>query len=232
MTLTEPVFTPKSTGTLPAAEVVYPDSDGQPMADNTKQFRHIMTIQGGLAALFANRPDVFVAGDLLWYPVEGRNTIRAAPDVMVVFGRPPGDRGCYQQWREADQAPQVVFEILSPGNTTAEMVRKFDFYQRYGVEEYYLYDPDRGSLRGWQRRSGQLYEITGMHGWISPWLGVRFALEGTELVLYRPDGRRFESFIELDQRAEADRQRAEAEYQRAERLAERLRALGVDPDQL
>lgn len=95
---------------------------------------------------------------------------------------------------------------------------KFDFYQRYGVEEYYLYDPDRGSLRGWQRRSGQLQEIAGINGRISPWLGVRFTLEGTELVLYRPDGRRFESFIELDQRAQ--------------RLAERLRAMGVDPDQL
>ncbi|MDQ5911572.1 MAG: Uma2 protein [Pseudomonadota bacterium] len=225
MTLTQPVLAPKLPGIPPAAEVIYPDSDGQPMADNTKQFRYIMTIQGGLAALFANRPDVFVAGDLLWYPVEGRNTIRAAPDVMVVFGRPPGDRGSYQQWREDDVAPQVVFEILSPGNTTTEMVRKFDFYQRYGVEEYYLYDPDRGALRGWQRRSGQLQEIAVINGWISPWLGVRFTLEGTELVLYRPDGRHFESFIELDQRAEA-------EHQRAERLAERLRALGVDPDQL
>ncbi len=232
MTLTQPVLAPKLPGIPPATEVVYPDSDGQPMADNTKQFRYIMTIQGGLAALFAHRLDVFVAGDLLWYPVEGRNTIRAAPDVMVVFGRPPGDRGSYQQWREADLAPQVVFEILSPGNTTTEMVRKFDFYQRYGVEEYYLYDPDRGSLRGWQHRSSQLHEIAGINGWISPWLGVRFTLEGTELVLYRPDGRRFETFIELDQRAEAEYQRAQAEHQRAERLAERLRALGVDPDQL
>lgn len=78
-----------------------------------------------------------------------------------------------------------------------------------------------------------------MEGWVSPRLRVRFSLDGNDLVLYRPDGRRFETFLELEQRAEAERQRAEAErlradreQQRAERLAERLRALGVDPDAL
>src|SRR3712207_8484741 len=44
-------------------ETVYPDSDGQPMADNTRQFRWIVTIQGGLDALFRDDPNVFVAGE-------------------------------------------------------------------------------------------------------------------------------------------------------------------------
>ena len=215
---------------IPRTEIIYPDSDGKPMADNTRQFRYIVTIQGGIAALFADRPDVFVAGDLLWYPVEGNNKIRAAPDTMVVFGRPPGDRGSYLQWREDGLAPQVVFEVLSPGNTVVEMIHKFRFYEQYGVEEYYVYDPDRGSLDGWIRRGSRLEDIAEMEGWVSPRLGIRFSLAGMDLVLYRPDGRRFETFLELEQRAEQATQRAEAERQRAERLAERLRALGVDPD--
>src|SRR5215217_4662375 len=109
----------------PAAQpaIVYPESDGQPMADNTKQFRWIVTIEGGLDALFRDHPQVFVAGDLLWYPVEGRPDIRMAPDVLVSFGRPKGDRGSYQQWCEQHIAPQVVFEILSPGNRAAEMIK-------------------------------------------------------------------------------------------------------------
>ena len=234
--LAAPVRNPASAGAMstPAqrTEIIYPESDGKPMADNTKQFRYIVTLQGGIAALFADNPNVFVAGDLLWYPVEGNNKIRAAPDTLVVFGRPPGDRGSYLQWREDGLAPQVVFEVLSPGNTVTEMARKFSFYERYGVDEYYLYDPDRGDLLGWIRQDGRLEEVPEMEGWISPRLGVRFSLEGSELVLYRPDGRRFETFLELEQRAEAERQRAEAERQRAERLAERLRALGVDPDTL
>jgi len=72
-------------------EIIYPDSDGQPMADNTKQFRWIVTIKENLEILFAEVPDVFVAGDLLWYPIEGNNKTRIAPDAMVVFGRPKGD---------------------------------------------------------------------------------------------------------------------------------------------
>src|SRR5215216_2728529 len=119
-----------------AQEIVYPDSDGQPMADNTKQFRWIVTIQGGLDTLFSDNPSVFVAGDLLWYPVEGNPALRVAPDAMVVFGRPKGDRGSYRQWREDGIAPQVVFEVLSPGNTLGEMLQKLHFYERYGVEEF------------------------------------------------------------------------------------------------
>lgn len=213
-------------------EIYYPESDGNPMSDNTRQFRYIVTIHSGIADLFAGDPNVFVAGDLLWYPVEGSNTTRAAPDVMVAFGRPPGDRGSYLQWKEANIPPQVVFEVLSPGNTFTEMQRKFAFYERHGVEEYYLYDPDNGELSGWQRTVRGLEGIADMQGWVSPRLGIRFDLEGNELVLTRPDGRRFETFVEIMQRAEAERERADAERERAEHLAERLRALGVDPSDL
>jgi hypothetical protein len=66
-----------------------------------------------------------------------------------------------------------------------------------------------------------------MENWVSPRLGVRFTLEGTDLVLYRPDGRRFETFVELERRAEAERQRAEAERQRAEAERQRGREEGL-----
>jgi Uma2 family endonuclease len=141
------------------APIIYPQSDGKPMADNTTQFRWIVTIQGGLDALFRDHPDIFVAGDLLWYLVAGHPEISTAPDVMVAFGRPKGDRGSYLQWEEDGIAPQVVFEILSPGNTIAGMTRQFRFYERHGVEEYYLYDPDSGELSGWQRQGETLEEI-------------------------------------------------------------------------
>jgi len=69
-----------------------------------------------------------------------------------------------------------------------------------------------------------------MQGWVSPRLGVRFALNADgELELYRPDGERFASYVELAAQREQERQRAEQERQRAERLAAQLRALGVEP---
>jgi Uma2 family endonuclease len=211
-----------------ASDVVYPDSDGKRMADNTKQFRWIVAIEQNLEWLFQNDANVFVAGDLLWYPVEGNNRLSTAPDAMVVFGRPKGDRGSYQQWREDDLPPQVVFEILSPCNTKREMDRKLLFYHNYGVEEYYLYDPDRIVLSGWCRsEDGWLDQIESMNGWVSPRLDIRFEL-GEELELYRPDGTPFFSFAEVNQRmetvqqqAEQERQRAEQEHQRAEQERQR-----------
>jgi Uma2 family endonuclease len=129
-------------------QIEYPEDNGEPLSDNTLQFRWIMTIQGGLDALFAQNPNVFVAGNLLWYPVAGDNKIRQAPDVMVAFGRSKGYRGSYRQWEEGGISPQVVFEVMSPGNRAGELERKFGFYERYGVEEYYIVDPDRNELAG------------------------------------------------------------------------------------
>jgi Uma2 family endonuclease len=203
------------------AQLTYPHSDGQPMADNTTQFRWIVTIQGGLEALFREAPQVFVAGDLFWYPVEGHPEIRMAPDVLVAFGRPKGDRSSYLQWEEDGIAPQVVFEILSPGNTIAVMLRKFRFYERYGVEEYYLYDPKGGELSGWQRQGDTLEEIVSMAGWVSLRLGIRFELDSGVLQLYHPNGERFATYVELLEQREQERQRAEQERQRAEQERQR-----------
>jgi Uma2 family endonuclease len=206
-------------------EIIYPESDGKPMADNSIQFRHITVTVTNLEILLQDNPDAFAIGDMLWYPEEGNNTLRTAPDAMVVFGRPKGDRGAYLQWKEGGIAPQVVFEILSPGNRRAEMEQKFNFYDRYGVEEYYLYDPDRGRLQGWLRQRGALRSIERMQGWRSPRLGIRFDLEGKELKLYYPDGRRFSTLLELDHLREAAEARAQAAEARAEAAEARLREL-------
>lgn len=211
-------------------QISYPDSDGQPMADNTKQFRWIVLIKENLELLLADHPEVFVAGDLLWYPVEGHPEIRMAPDAMVVFGRPKGDRGSYRQWEEDNIPPQVVFEILSPGNRVKEMTRKLQFYERYGVEEYYIYDPDSNELEGLQRRDRSLQLLEEINGWVSPRLGIQFSVTLETLEIYRPDGRKFLSSLELEQERQQALQRAEQESQRAERLAEQLRALGIDPE--
>jgi Uma2 family endonuclease len=227
-------------------DIIYPDSDGQPMADNTKQFELIVLIKKNLDVLFANDPNVFVAGDLLWYPIEGDNKTKIAPDVMVVFGRPKGDRGSYQQWQEDNIPPQVVFEILSPGNSLKEMAKKLQFYDRYGVEEYYLYDPDKVDLTGWLRSEDGLEVIEEMAGWVSPRLGIRFELSEGELVIYRPDGERFATYVELAQRVEQERQekeqaqqQAQQERQRAEQAEAELQTLrallqerGINPNDL
>jgi len=221
-------------------EVLYPDSDGEPTAQNTIQYQYIGAIQVGLDAMFADNPDVFVAADMLWYPVEGKPDIKNTLDVMVVFGRPKGARGSYRQWEEDGVAPQVVFKITSPGATIAEMRSKRMFYNRHGVAEYYEYNPEIGTLDVWTRQKSSLRNAFFTDEWRSPLLGVTLKIETNgELIVYRPNGERFLRPVELkaladlaEARAERERNRAERERERAERLAAKLRELGIDPEQI
>jgi Uma2 family endonuclease len=222
-------------------EIDYPDSDGNPMSDNTEQYRWIVIIKENLEIIFANDPNVFIGGDLLWYPVRYTQQ-RVAPDVMVVFGRPKSRRGSYKQWEEDNIAPQVAFEILSPSNKDRRGIdsldEKFAFYETYGIQEYYIYDPDDFVLQGWEYSEERFVRIEMQSQWVSPLLQIRFEWQdGKELVLYRPNGQRFLSSVELEQRAVSAEQRAVSAEQRAEQaerntvhLANRLRALGIDPD--
>ena len=219
-------------------EIIYPDSDGQPMADSTTQYRWITKIKGGCDAIFKENENVFIAGDLLWYPVEGKPQICQSPDTMVVFGRPKGDRSSYRQWREDNMPPQVVFEIRSHNDSDTKMAKKFSFYQRYGVEEYYLYDPESNNLQGWQRIEGLLEVIEPMNNWVSPRLGIKFAWQEEGLEIYAPNGESLVDYVDLyaqkeleKQEKELAQQRAEQERQRAEKLLAQLRAAGIEPEE-
>jgi Uma2 family endonuclease len=112
------------------------------------------------------------------------------------------------------------------------MTRKFQFYERYGIEEYYIYDPDRANLDGYLRQGSFLEPIDTLQDWISPRLGTRFGLSSDgKLELFRPDGQPFETYEQLAARAEQERLRAEQAEAEIQRLREQLRSLGKDPDQ-
>jgi hypothetical protein len=120
------------------------------------------------------------------------------------------------------------------------MIQKFKFYERHGVEEYYLYDPQNVELTGWRLVDEQLEAIAQMDGWVSPRLGVRFGLsEESGLQMFGPSGEPFVSFVELAQlreQAETRAQQAEGlleqERSRSQALEARLREMGIDPNQL
>jgi Uma2 family endonuclease len=210
--------------------ILYPESDGKPMAENTEQYRWIVMLKENLEVLFA-AVEVFIAADLLWYPVQVKNSPDAvvepfylrsqAPDVMVIFGRPKGKRGSYRQWQENNIPPQVVFEILSPSNTTTQGVRemqsKFNFYQTHGVEEYYIYDPETYKLQGWLRQGENLEAIANTNNWTSPRLGIRFVEQSNQdLEIYYPDGRKFISTQEFSAQAEKAQEQAQLAQQQAQ----------------
>ena len=206
------------------ASSLYPDSDGQLMADNTEQYQWIVRLVSNLRLLLKDQT-ACVAGDLLWYPVEvreeGAKPPSQAPDVMVALGRPAGYRGSYKQWQEAGIAPQVVFEIISPSNSATELLKKQDFYSQHGVLEMYFYDPESYEFWGLVREAtdASFDPITSLTlPWASPVLGIRFEMFEDGLSIFYPSGELFKDPEEFA----AERDRAWA----------KLRELGIDPSEL
>ncbi len=62
------------------------------------------------------------------------------PDLCVICNEEKLDA------RGAFGAPELVIEILSPGNSNKEMKYKFDLYEEAGVLEYWIVNPENRTL--------------------------------------------------------------------------------------
>ena len=121
--------------------IVYPSSDGEPMSENDFQFTVMIETATTLRQRYADRPDVYVGGDMLMYYRMNDNQTRVSPDVFAVFGvtdkRP---RNSWIVWREG-KPPDFVLEVASPGTWRRDGAAKRDIYAEMGVTEYWRFDP-------------------------------------------------------------------------------------------
>ena len=92
----------------------------------------------------------------------------------------------------------MAFEVLSPGNDYKEMADKLQFYDTYGVEEYYVYDPDRNTLEVYLRQGTVLRRFWPKEDFVSPRLRIRFQLGEPEMYVFYPDNSRFLTHEEFD----------------------------------
>ncbi|MFL5805023.1 MAG: Uma2 family endonuclease [Roseiflexaceae bacterium] len=141
MASTQPILPSSRTGVLdPHGIVVYPDSDGKPMAENDPQYRAIVNTRFALEQHYLHESHVYIGADLLIYYEEGDTTKSVAPDVFASLGVPKTARRTYQIWMEG-KAPDVVFEFASLGTWRADVSWKRGLYLGIGVQEYFLFDP-------------------------------------------------------------------------------------------
>ena len=173
------------------ADIDYPSSDGLPMAESDSQRKTMTYAIEALDAHFGSRPDVYVSGNLFLYHQEGKDKVRVAPDVFVVFGTAKRDRSSYLLWQEA-KGPDFVLEIASESTWRADLGTKRDTYADLGVSEYWLYDPTGNylepPLQG-LRLTGDRYEPLPVRGGDA--LTGRSEVLGLELRLYPDDRFRF-----------------------------------------
>lgn len=62
------------------------------------------------------------------------------PDIMIVCDKDKLDG------KRCNGAPDFIIEIVSPGNPADDYVRKLYYYQKYGVREYWIVDPQRKNI--------------------------------------------------------------------------------------
>jgi hypothetical protein len=83
---------------LPDTPVFYRDSDGEPMAESDIQLHPLIYAINALRAFFADRTQVYVAGNLFVYYEEDDPKAVVTPDMFVVFGVPSHARSSYKVW--------------------------------------------------------------------------------------------------------------------------------------
>lgn len=145
---------------VPAGEVEYPFCDGQPMAHSQPQHRTITYATEALHSHFRNSPDVHVRGDMFVYYRNGDPDVQIVPDLMVIRGIDVAPQKSYRIW-EVGVVPQFVMEVLSPSTYEDDKGDKKFVYERLGVQEYWLFDPQGGLLDPQTDRRVQGYCLNG-----------------------------------------------------------------------
>jgi Uma2 family endonuclease len=157
-------------------KIVYPSSDGRPMAESDLHRDWMIRIIERLQNHFRGRR-VYVSGNLLIYYEKGNPRRCIAPDVFAVKDCDPRARRVFKIWEEK-RAPNVVMETTSPTTQREDLEWKMDVYARLKVAEYFLYDPQ-----------GE---------WLSPGLiGYRLAGLEYEPIAPQEDGSLFSAELKL-----------------------------------
>ncbi len=220
-----------------APTMVYPESDGETMAETDKHRDLMVDFIQILRNYYQNEKDVYVSGNLLMYYEKGNPRKSISPDVFVVFGVEKKQRNTYLIWAEA-QTPDFVLEVASPSTFSKDIGEKKELYASVlAVKEYYIYDPMGQivpSFVGYRLIDGVYQEIDFVNDRL-PSETLRLALgeHDGNLRLYNPTTSQWlqtpqERAKSAEARAQQEanaRKNAEAELEKALAEIERLRAI-------
>ncbi len=217
----------------PRDDLLYPDSDGRPVAESDFQREPLLYAISALRRWFRDREDVYVTGNMLLYYEQDNPKGSVAPDVFVVFGAPKHDRRSYKLWEEP-KGPDFVLEVTSKHTVSEDQGIKRGLYAFLGVAEYWQYDPTGDYLKpplvGFRLVDGNYWpmpvraDADGSLTGHSEVLGLRLRLDGNGFHLVDPaTGAYLPTYDESEQaRLETEQALREAERRIAE-LEARLR---------
>lgn len=222
---------------LPSSEEL-PDSDDTPV-DNELQDLIPGLLKATLAMAWPDRMDWFFGVDMGIYYDPDEPAI--VPDGFLSLGverfYDEYLRPSYVLWEE-EKLPTLVLEVVSQ-NYRGEYTTKKAKYANLGVLYYVVYHPTRRRkprLEGYKLVNGEYQPLEGNPIWLGE-VGLGIGMErGTYqginrewLYWYNEQGERL---LTPEEQAKQAQQRAQKAQERTELLAQRLRAMGVDPDSI
>lgn len=170
----------------PVPPVEY-DDEGYPGPDSnvSASTKHALTSAytfNSVRVAFRDRPEDLIAHDLMLLFEEGNPRATLAPDLMVVLGVGNEPRDSYKTWKEG-KVPDLVIEVVSRGTWRKDVRVKPPLYAALGIAEFWLFDPLRPRLAGFELRAAEYWEIAEVPagGFPSRVLGLDLLVIGGEL---------------------------------------------------
>jgi len=203
---------------------IYPELDGEPLAETERHLREIFQMLDILVTHFAEIPDVYVWSNMMMYYEKGNPRAFVKPDIFVSFGIGKQERRIYKVWEEG-KPPDFIMEFASRSTYNNDLGGKKEIYAAMGVTEYFLYDPFRSCLpvplMGFRLFDDDYVEILPLAngGVLSETLNLEFLLQGDGIGVYITNAggqlkTRAEQEAEARQQEVIARQNAEAYAQR------------------
>ena len=151
----------------PVAPVEY-DDEGYPGPDSNvpESTKHAVTSAytfNSLRAVFRDRPEDLIAHDLMLLFEEGNRRATLAPDLMVVLGVGNEPRVSFKTWEEG-KVPDLVIEVVSRSTWRKDVRVKPGLYAALGIAEFWLFDPLRPRLGGFELSGGEYRRIAELPG--------------------------------------------------------------------
>ncbi|MCC5642041.1 Uma2 family endonuclease [Nostoc sp. CHAB 5824] len=190
-----------------------------------------------------DRQDFYATGNLTIYfsPNQKKSEEFRGPDFFVVLDTEKKDRKSWVVWQEDGKYPNVIIEMLSDSTASVDKGLKKQIYQNtFRTPDYFWFDPNNLELQGFHIVDGQYQELAPTElGWLwSQQLRLYLGVKEGKLRFFTPDGHQVmlpeeeasQQLQQANQQLQQANQQLAQERQRAEKLAERLRAAGIEPE--
>ncbi|HBK96051.1 MAG TPA: hypothetical protein DD001_01350 [Microcoleaceae bacterium UBA10368] len=197
----------------------------EPEMESSLHYVQLSLLVACLEWLWRDKNDFFIGANLTVYYSEQqlRNRDFRGPDFFLIRNTQKRPRRSWVVWQEDGKYPDIIIELLSESTAKVDRNEKKILYQnRFRTPEYFWFNPEDLEFAGF-RLVGQEYQAIVANESGRLWSDI------LELYLGIYEGKL--RYFTLDgQLVPTPEEAALQAQQRAERLADQLRALGIEPE--